>query len=117
MKRTIRSASLFLKNRTDSRQGISTASDILTPQSQSFQIAKFSTHIQAEVSRWDPSISVDAASTPPSSWFTDPEFYQLERQAVFGGSWVAVGRTDQLKGNGAFFSGTLAGEPYVVVRE
>ena len=67
--------------------------------------------------KWDPSIPVESATTPPSSWFTDPEFYQLEREAIFGKSWVAVGRTDQLKGCGDYFSGTLAGEPYVVVKD
>ena len=76
---------------------------------------RFST--QEEIKKWDPTIAVESATTPPSSWFTDPEVYQLEKEAVFGDSWVAVGRTDQLQGNGSFFSGTLAGEPYVVVRD
>ena len=41
-------------------------------------------------------MSVEAATTPPSSWFTDPDIYSFERRAVFGRSWVAVGRADQV---------------------
>ena len=40
-------------------------------------------------------MGVAAASTPPASWFTCPDIFQLERRAVFGSSWVAVGRADQ----------------------
>jgi len=76
-----------------------------------------STDVQKEVYKWDPTIAVESATTPPSSWFTDPRIYQLEKEAVFGSSWVCVGRRDQLQGLGSFFSGTLAGEPYVVVRD
>ena len=50
---------------------------------------------QHEVLRWDPGVGVAAASTPPASWFTSPDIFQLERRAVFGSSWVAVGRADQ----------------------
>ena len=51
--------------------------------------------VQHEVLRWDPGVGVAAASTPPASWFTSPDIFQLERRAVFGSSWVAVGRADQ----------------------
>ena len=51
--------------------------------------------LQHEVLRWDPGVGVAAASTPPASWFTCPDIFQLERRAVFGSSWVAVGRADQ----------------------
>ena len=72
---------------------------------------------QLEIWRWDPSVSVDRATTPPASWFTDPEIFQLELAAVFTGNWLAVGRTDQLEGPGSYFSGVTAGEPWVVVRD
>jgi hypothetical protein len=38
---------------------------------------------QEEIRRWDPSVGVASATTPPSSWFLDPDIYSLEREAVF----------------------------------
>ena len=73
--------------------------------------------LQFEISRWDPSLTVESSTTPPASWFTEPEIYQLEQAAVFAGSWLAVGRTDQVRGPGDYFSGVTAGEPYLVVRD
>ena len=40
----------------------------------------------------------------------------LENQQVFGGNWIAVGRTDQVPAAGQFFTFDLAGEPLVIVR-
>jgi len=113
---TIKAASLYLTKSNATNRGLCSVYKCFPTTTQQ-STANFSTHVQAEVSRWDPSLSVDYATTPPSSWFTDPEFYQLERQAVFGDSWIAVGRADQLQGSGSFFSGTVAGEPYVVVKD
>lgn len=73
--------------------------------------------LQDEISRWDPSVAVEGATTPPASWFTDPEIYKLEQEAVLAGNWVAVGRTDQLQGPSSYFSGVTGGEPWVVVRD
>ena len=60
---------------------------------------------------------MERSTTPPASWFTEPEIYQLEQAAVFTGSWLAVGRSDQVRGPGDYFSGVTAGEPYLVVRD
>lgn len=76
-----------------------------------------SAKVQSEISRWDPSVPVESATTPPSSWFLDPDIYQLERRAVFGRSWICVGRADQVQKTGDYFSGVVAGEPYVVVKD
>ena len=73
--------------------------------------------LQDEISRWDPSVAVERSTTPPASWFTDPEIYKLEQEAVLAGNWVAVGRTDQLQGTASYFSGVTGGEPWVVVRD
>ena len=60
---------------------------------------------------------MERSTTPPASWFTDPEIYQLEREVVLAGNWLAVGRLDQLQGPSSYFSGVTAGEPWVVVRD
>ena len=62
-------------------------------------------------------MSVERATTPPSSWFTEPEIFQLEQAAVFTGNWLAAGRADQVQSPGSFFSGVTGGQPWVVVRD
>ena len=59
---------------------------------------------------------IEQAFTIPSAWYTDERIAELERQAVFGGSWQIVARADQLRQPGRFVSAEVAGEPLVVVR-
>ncbi|MFQ5748348.1 MAG: aromatic ring-hydroxylating dioxygenase subunit alpha [Planctomycetota bacterium] len=66
---------------------------------------------------FDPGVPVAEAHTPPSAWYTDPDFLEKEKAAVFLRTWQAVGRTDQVRKKGDFFTGTLLGEPYLVVCE
>ncbi|HEV2176282.1 MAG TPA: aromatic ring-hydroxylating dioxygenase subunit alpha [Terriglobia bacterium] len=56
------------------------------------------------------------ASTIPGPWYTDPRVAELERQAVFGRTWQAVGRLDQVAGPGRYFTAEVAGEPVLVAR-
>jgi phenylpropionate dioxygenase-like ring-hydroxylating dioxygenase large terminal subunit len=56
------------------------------------------------------------ASTPPSSWYTDPRILDLERRTVFSRSWQIVGRADQVREPGNYITSEFAGEPVVVVR-
>ena len=70
-----------------------------------------------ELGRFDPSVPVESASTPPSSWYTDPAFHDAEARTVFRNSWQIVGRVDQVSERGDYFTGDLAGEPYVVLRD
>jgi len=66
---------------------------------------------------FDPSIPVEAAATPPAWWYRDPAVAELERREVCHRAWIAVGRVDQLPEPGSYFTGELAGEPYVVLRD
>lgn len=59
---------------------------------------------------------ISLARTAPASWYTMPEFMQLEEQAVFGDSWLHVGHTDQVSRPGQYFSGKMLNQPFVVVR-
>ncbi len=73
--------------------------------------------LREEILRFDPGIPIEAAWTPPSSWYTSPDLYELERSAVFARTWQPVARVDQVASPGDFVSGCLAGEPWVVVRD
>ncbi|MCA9187911.1 MAG: aromatic ring-hydroxylating dioxygenase subunit alpha, partial [Planctomycetales bacterium] len=55
-------------------------------------------------------------NTPPGSWYTDPEFYQLEVARVFEKSWLPIGRIDQLAKPGDYITADIADNPIVVVR-
>ncbi len=73
--------------------------------------------VRAELSRFDPSLPIERAFTPPASWYVRPEFLELERERVFRRSWQAVGRLDQVSRPGDYFTGCLVDDPYVVLRD
>src|ERR1035438_1285982 len=52
----------------------------------------------------------------PAAWYVDERVARIERQYVFGGTWQAVARLDQLQRPGQFVTTHLAGEPLVIVR-
>jgi choline monooxygenase len=73
--------------------------------------------IVGEISRFDPSLPIERAFTPPSSWYAMPEFLEWEQRRVFRRTWQAVGRADQVPQPGDYFAGCLADMPYVVLRD
>lgn len=72
--------------------------------------------VEAYVRRFDPSVPVERAMTPPSSWYTSAAFHAFERQTVLRRGWLPAGRADQLARPGDYVSGEMAGEPYLVIR-
>jgi choline monooxygenase len=66
--------------------------------------------------RFDASLPLEEAFTIPGSWYTDPRVADLEKRAVFGNTWQALGRADQVAEPGQYITGEIAGEPIVVVR-
>ena len=72
--------------------------------------------LQAEIDRFDSSLPIEEARTPPSSWYTRPEILELERERVFAGNWLCVGRADQVRRPGDTLAGVAGNDPYVVVR-
>lgn len=70
-----------------------------------------------EVRRFDPDVPIEEAWTPPASWYTASEFYEIECEVVFGKTWQPVARVDQIENPGDYLTGCLAGEPWVVLRD
>jgi choline monooxygenase len=66
---------------------------------------------------FDSALPLEQARTIPSAWYYDTEIHEAERRAVFGSTWQAVGRVDQVAAPGGCFTAELAGEPIVVVRD
>jgi len=56
------------------------------------------------------------ASTLDARAYTDPEIFALERERIWARTWQPVGRVDQVKAPGDFFTCEVAGEPIVVTR-
>ena len=60
-------------------------------------------------------------STDPVSYedSISPEFYELEREAIFKRAWLNVGRVEQLARNGSYFTKEIAvaGTSVVLVRD
>jgi choline monooxygenase len=65
---------------------------------------------------YDAQAPLERAFTIPGSWYTDRRVLELERRAVFGGTWQAVGRLDQVGRAGDYLTAEVGGEPVVVVR-
>jgi choline monooxygenase len=65
---------------------------------------------------YDPNAPLENAFTIPAPWYRDTRVADLERSRVFRGKWQVVGRADQVRENGQFFTADVAGEPVVVVR-
>lgn len=69
-----------------------------------------------EIRRFDALLPIEAAVPPPSTWYTEQEIYDVELREVFEKCWIPVGRLDQVKNVGDYFTGDIVGNPYVVVR-
>jgi choline monooxygenase len=66
--------------------------------------------------QYDPKLPLDHASTIPSSWYTNKDFYELELKTVFSRSWQLAARREQLMQAGQYVTSDIAGEPIVIVR-
>ncbi|PHZ84600.1 aromatic ring-hydroxylating oxygenase subunit alpha [Paremcibacter congregatus] len=61
-------------------------------------------------------LPVEEAETLPPGCYTDAEFYEFEKEALFNHEWLCVGRESWAKEAGDYFTTTLIGEPIIVVR-
>ena len=59
---------------------------------------------------------LEFASTIPSSFYIDSSVLAGEKQNVFGRTWQLVGRAEQVREPGQFFTAAIADEPLLIVR-
>lgn len=64
--------------------------------------------------RYQPDLA--RATTIPASWYTQPAMLPIEAERVFGATWQLVGRAEQVRNPGDFFTCSVGDEPLVVVR-
>lgn len=72
--------------------------------------------LQSLLAAFDPSLPLARGRTIPNTWYTSPEVYAAEREAVFSRTWQVVGRADQVTVPGSYLTAEIAGEPILVVR-
>ena len=73
--------------------------------------------IQQILSLYDDQAPLEQAHTIPAPWYLEPAILKLEEQRVFASNWQAIGRVDQVKTPGDYFTTELANEPIVVVKD
>jgi choline monooxygenase len=64
---------------------------------------------------FDPNIA--SASTIPARLYNDPVYLELERARVFAHSWQLVGRVEQVREHGEFFTAEVGNDSIVVLRD
>jgi choline monooxygenase len=68
------------------------------------------------VDQYDSKLPLGQASTIPSSWYTNKDFFWHELKTVFSRSWQLAARRDQVTEPGSYVTSDIAGEPIVIVR-
>lgn len=61
--------------------------------------------------------SLDQGYTLPAEWYTDPEIFTREKQAIFWRCWQYAGLTEQVQQPGDFFTYRAGNVPILVVRD
>ncbi len=61
-------------------------------------------------------LPLQQAETLPPACYTDPDFYELEKEAVFNHEWLCLGRESDIPEPGDFFTAHIVDEPIIVVR-
>jgi phenylpropionate dioxygenase-like ring-hydroxylating dioxygenase large terminal subunit len=69
------------------------------------------------LSSFDASVKpVNESRLLPPVLYTSDEFYEFERDAIFGRDWLCVGRADEIPNPGDYLTITIADEPLLVTR-
>ncbi len=61
-------------------------------------------------------VDVNSGEMLPPAVYTDSGFFEFEKEAIFAGEWLCVGREAWVKNPGDFFTAMHMGEPLIVVR-
>jgi len=73
--------------------------------------------LAAELARFRTDLPIEAAATPPASWYTDPAVLAREGETVFRRSWQYACPTDRVARPGSYVRVDLLGESYLVLRD
>ena len=76
----------------------------------------FEPNVREVLNLYNPANPLEKAYTIPAPWYFDTRIEQLERNSVFATNWQVVGRLDQVKERGQFFTIDVNREPLVIVR-
>jgi nitrite reductase/ring-hydroxylating ferredoxin subunit len=79
--------------------------------------ARYGPEVQSILESLDGSMGTvgDAVALPPGC-YTEPAFFEFEKNAIFYKEWLCVGRVEQVQRLGDYFSPTIVDEPLIVVR-
>ena len=61
--------------------------------------------------------NIARASTIPARLYNDPVYLELERERVFARTWQLVGRVEQVREHGQFFTAEVGNDSVVVLRD
>ncbi|WP_411820587.1 aromatic ring-hydroxylating dioxygenase subunit alpha [Hyphococcus formosus] len=61
-------------------------------------------------------LPVEQAETLPPECYTDDDFFELEKEALFNHEWLCVGRESWVENPGDYFTTEIIGEPLVISR-
>ncbi len=76
------------------------------------------TSLRDRIARYDPTLPLTKASTPPASWYRDADIHDLELREVFGRSWQPVALAEQVREPGQAVGGVFAERiPWLVLRD
>ncbi len=64
-----------------------------------------------------PAVRATDATTLPQEFYTDPEIFLREMEAIHFDTWLAAGRTEQLRNAGDFFVREVANASLIVLRD
>ena len=60
--------------------------------------------------------AVEQADTLPPLCYTDPDFYEFEKEALFNHEWLCVGRAAWVTKPGDYFTTSIINEPLIIAR-
>jgi len=62
-------------------------------------------------------VLAEKAQTLPRAYYVSPEIFAAERERIFAGRWICLGRADELPQPGDYALADVAGESLIVVRQ
>lgn len=61
-------------------------------------------------------LPLERSETIPSTWYTDPRFFEVDKEVILSQTWQCIGHLSKLQHSGDQIVATVAGNPILVVR-